>query len=196
MKKLLSVLLIGIMVLMLVACGGEGGKVENPEVEAPKGEKLSMTIEKKGSPTGEMYAVDVYYEPAEAITVESDYENKQFIANTENNVSIEFDLYSDTTYTNNKNAAKEKEDDYKEIKIGDYDGYGYSFSKNTYYVFVRFDGVDEPTMQNCYMRIKVKPTDYNMDTDASLLYEGEYVQNIVKTLTYNGVVTPGAEVAE
>ena len=186
MKKLLSVILAGIMVLSLAACGGG----------APKGEKLSMTTEKKGSQTGEMYAVDVYYEPAEAITVESDYENKQLIKNTENNISIEFAIHSDTTYTNNKNAAKEKEDDYKEIKIGDYDGYAYSFSKNTYYVFVRFDGVDEPTMQNCYMRIKVKPTDSDMDTEASALYEGEYVQSIVKTLTYNGIVTPEAETAE
>ena len=49
MKKLLSVILAGIMVLSLAACGGG----------APKGEKLSMTTEKKGSPTGEMYAVDV-----------------------------------------------------------------------------------------------------------------------------------------
>ena len=46
------------------------------------------------------------------------------------------------------------------------------------------------------MRIDVRPTDSNMDTDASALYEGEYVQNIVKTLTYNGVVTPEAETAE
>ena len=186
MKKLLSVILAGIMVLSLAACGGG----------APKGEKLSMTIEKKGSQTGEMYSADVYYEPAEAITVTSDYDNKQEIKNSENNTLVKFDLYSDTTYTNNKNKAKEAEDDYKEIKIGDYDGYAYSFSKNTYYVFVRFDGVDEPTMQNCYMRIKVKPTDNNMDTDASALYESKYVQNIVKTLTYNGIVTPEAEAAE
>ena len=184
MKKVLAVVLAGLMVLSMVACGG------------PSGEKLNMTIEKKGSQTGEMYSSDVYYEPSESITVESDYANKQKIENTENNTLIEFDLYSDTTYTNNKNAAKEKEDDYKEIKIGDYDGYAYSYSKNTYYVFVRFDGVDEPTMQNCYMRIKVKPADYNMDTDASALYESEYVQDIVKTLTYNGVVTPEAETAE
>jgi len=184
MKKLLSGVLVGIMILSLAACGG------------PKGEKLSMTTEKKGSQTGEMYSADVYYEPAEAITVESDYENKQLIKNTENNISIEFALHSDTTYTNNKNKAKEKEDDYKEIKIGDYDGYAYSFSKNTYYVFVRFEGVDEPTMQNCYMRIEVRPADGSMDTDASALYEGEYVQNIVKTLTYNGIVTPEAEAAE
>lgn len=186
MKKLLSVILAGIMVLSLAACGGG----------APKGEKLSMTIEKKGSQTGEMYSADVYYEPAEAITVTSDYDNKQEIKNSENNTLVKFDLYSDTTYTNNKNKAKEAEDDYKEIKIGDYDGYAYSYSKNTYRVFVRFEGVDEASMQNCYMRIDVRPADGNMDTDASALYEGEYVQSIVKTLTYNGIVTPEAETAE
>ena len=70
MKKLLSVILVGIMVLSLAACGG------------PKGEKLSMTTEKKGSQTGEMYSADVYYEPAEAITVTSDYDNKQEIKNS------------------------------------------------------------------------------------------------------------------
>ena len=63
-------------------------------------------------------------------------------------------------------------------------------------MFVRFEGVDEPTMQNCYMRIEVRPADGSMDTDASALYEGEYVQSIVKTLTYNGIVTPEAEAAE
>ena len=97
MKKFLAIALAALMLFSLAACGG------------PKGEKLNMTIEKKGSQTGEMYSADVYYEPAEAITVESDYEHKQLIKNTENNISIEFDLYSDTTYTNNKNAAKEKE---------------------------------------------------------------------------------------
>ena len=96
MKKILAGFLAVLMILSLVACGG------------PKGEKLNMTIEKKGSQTGEMYPADVYYEPAEAITVESDYENKQLIKNTENNISIEFALHSDTTYTNNKNAAKKK----------------------------------------------------------------------------------------
>ena len=129
MKKILAGFLAVLMILSLAACGG------------PKGEKLNMTIEKKGSQTGEMYSADVYYEPAEAITVESDYKHKQNIKNTENNTLLEFALYSDSTYTNNKNKAKEKEDDYKEIKIGDYDGYAYSFSKNTYYVFVRFEGV-------------------------------------------------------
>ena len=97
---------------------------------------------------------------------------------------------------NNKNAAKDKYDDYKEIKLGDYDGYAYSYSKNTYRVFGRFEGVDEASMQNCYMRIDVRPADGNMDTDASALYEGEYVQSIVKTLTYNGIVTPESETAE
>ena len=46
------------------------------------------------------------------------------------------------------------------------------------------------------MKIKVKPADFDMDTDAAALYESEYVQNIVKTLTYNGIVTPEAETAE
>ena len=184
MKKILAGFLAVLMILSLAACGG------------PKGEKLNMIIEKKGSQTGEMYSADVYYEPAEAITVESDYKHNQNIKNTENNTLLEFALYSDSTYTNNKNKAKEKEDDYKEIKIGDYDGYAYSLSKNTYYVFVRFEGVDESGEQNRFMRIEVRPADGSMDTDASALYESEYVQNIVKTLTYNGIVTPEAEAAE
>ena len=176
MKKLLSVILAGIMAVAITACGG------------PKGEKLSMTIDKSGSQTEEKYAADIYYEPAEGITVETPYENQQHIKNTQNNTLVKFDLYSDSTYTNNKNKAKEAEDDYKEIKIGDYDGYAYSFSKNTYHVFVRFEGVDEPAMQNCYMKIVVRPADSDMDTDALALYESEYVQKIVKTLTYNGIL--------
>ena len=38
------------------------------------------------------------------------------------------------------------------------------------------------------MKIVVRPADGNMDTDASALYESEYVQKIVKTLTYNGIL--------
>ena len=92
MKKLLSIILAGIMVLSLVACGG-ASKGENPDAAieesvSPTGEKLSMTIDKSGSQTGEKYAADVYYEPADAITVEAPYENQQHIKNTENNTLI------------------------------------------------------------------------------------------------------------
>ena len=71
MKKLLSVILVGLMVLSLAACGGNIESGTSSDVsgteEAPKGEKLNMVTEAKGMEEGTVYSADIYYVPSETV---------------------------------------------------------------------------------------------------------------------------------
>ena len=94
MKKILSLLLVGIMIISLAACGG------------PKGEKLNMVAEAKGMEEGTVYSADIYYEPTETVEVSSSYANRQEIKDKEQNIELEFRLANDTTFGNNKKTQR------------------------------------------------------------------------------------------
>lgn len=180
MKKLLSILLVGIMILSLAACGG------------PKGEKLNMVAEAKGMEEGTVYSADIYYEPIETVEVSSSYANRQEIKDKEQNIELEFRLANDTTFGNNKKTHSSK-NGYIEFKVGDYDAYAYHFSNTMYKIYVLLDGSAESAKQAQYMDITVAPYDKGSDTTGEQVYEMEYVKNVINSITYNGLVAPGAE---
>ena len=182
MKKILSLLLVGIMIISLAACGGG----------APKGEKLNMVAEAKGMEEGTVYSADIYYEPTETVEVSSSYANRQEIKDKEQNIALEFRLANDTTFGNNKKTHSSK-NGYTEFKVGDYDAYAYHFSNTMYKIYVLLDGSAESAKQAQYMDITVAPYDKGSDTTGEQVYEMEYVKNVINSITYNGLVAPGAE---
>ena len=182
MKKLLSVILAGLMVLSLAACGGGG----------PKGEKLNMVTEAKGMEEGTVYSADIYYEPTETVEVSSSYENRQEIKDKEQNIELKFRLANDSTFGNNKKTHSSK-NGYTEFKVGDFDAYAYHFSDTMYKIYVLLDGSAESAKQAQYMDITVAPYDKGSDTTGEQVYEMEYVKNVINSITYNGLVAPGAE---
>lgn len=182
MKKLLSVILAGLMVLSLTACGES----------APKGEKLNMVVEAKGMEEGTVYSADIYYEPVETVKVSSSYENRQEFLDEAQNIDIEFRLCSDSTYGNNK-KKDESEEGYREFKVGEFDAYAYHYSDNCQKVYVFLDGSAESSEQARYMVITVAPYEKFGDLTGEMVFEMEYVQNIINSITYNGLIAPGAE---
>lgn len=188
MKKVLSVILVGIMVFAFASCGGEKAVVDT----APKGENLNMVAEAKGLEEGAVYSADIYYEPVETVEVSSSYANRQEIADKEQNIDLEFRLANDTTFGNNKKIHS-AEEGYTEFKVCDFDAYAYHFSNTMYKVYVLLEGTDESAKQAQYMDITVAPWDKGSDTTGEMVFEMEYVQNVINSITYNGLITPGTE---
>ena len=180
MKKLLAVIFTGIMVLSLVACGG------------PKGEKLNMVAEAKGMGEGAVYSADIYYEPVETVEVSSSYANRQEFLDETQNIDIEFRLCSDSTYGNNKKIDAEEEG-FREFKVGEFDAYAYHYSDNCQKVYVFLDGSAESSEQARYMVITVEPYEKFGEETGEMVLEKKYVQNIINSITYNGLILPGAE---
>ena len=87
----------------------------------------------------------------------------------------------------------ENRDGYTEFKVGDFDAYAYHYSNTRYLVYVFLDGSAESSMQARYMWVEVAPFDKGSDTTGEQIFEMEYVQNIINSVTYNGLITPGAE---
>lgn len=192
MKKVLAFILAGVMVMSLTACGGGGEKADGGS--APKGEKLNMVAEAKGMGEGAVYSADIYYEPAETVEVSSPNENSHEFKDKTRNFTLKFRLLSDSTFGNNKKKDAEKEG-YTEFKVGAYDAYAYHYSNTRYLVYIFLDGSTESAAQARYMWVELAPFDKGSETTGEQVFEMEYVKNIINSVTYNGLITPGAEPA-
>ena len=174
MKRLLSVLLIGLILLSLTACGG-------------KGEKISL-MQKTWEGDDVKVSADLYYSPESKVTVENDEEkpHKTLIKNEELNYQMEILLWEDSTFDNNKKSRKERMDTFTEFKIGKYDSYGYE-DFNGYMIFVHFEEVSETTDR--YMEIRIKQLSFGEDSMEGIeFFENKEIRSIINSLEYNGVV--------
>ena len=175
MKKFLSFILCGIMVLSMTACGGS------------KGEKLTLYAE---TWEGEnvRYAVDFYYPADAGITLEGDEEYPNWIDMhyTSKNITISPSVFEDTTFDANREYDKENEETYSEFKIGDYDCYGYE-AFGGYWIYVHLEEVSETTDR--YLVIDTETIDYSLDTPEGIAqYEDEDIKKIIESFEVQGVV--------
>ena len=185
MKKLLSVLLAGAMILSLAACGGGN-----------KGVKHTL-YEETWEGDDVMLAVDFYYPEDADIELEGDeeYPNNISMHYKSKNITIGPSLFEDTTFDANKKSAKERRSDYKEFKINDYDCYGYE-AFGGYWIYVHLEEVSETTDR--YLVIDTEVIDYSVDGTPKGIghYEDEDIKKIIESFEYRGVVNYPEEKTE
>lgn len=171
MKKFLTVLLAGIILLSLVACDG-GGKTVTITQVCDDDDTMSATVTvgyKDGTTPSETDA-----DEAELINEEKDF-------------SVEFYLYFDNGLDYFVDDAKE-EKTYKEVKYSGFDGYMYQCDDYEYEICLYLDEKDD---YDVYLFAYVAPGSELIDTettDMEALFNQEDVQNILNSVKYEGIV--------
>ncbi|MBE7043520.1 MAG: hypothetical protein E7399_08570 [Ruminococcaceae bacterium] len=175
MKKILSVLLIGIMMLSFAACGGNKGEEINLMQKTWEGDDVKVSAK-------------LYYSPESDILVENEEEKpyKTLITNEELNYKMEILLWEDTTFDNNKKSGKERMDTFTEFKVDKFDSYGYEEMKG-YTAFVHLEEVSETTDR--YMEVRIRKISLDEDSmEGAEFFENEEIRGIIDSLEYEGVV--------
>jgi len=175
MKKILSTIFAIVLVLSLVACGGNKGKKLTLYAETWEGDDVRL-------------AVDFYYPEDAGITLEGDEENPNWIdmCYESKNIKISPALFEDTTFDANKEYAKENEETYKEFKIDKYNCYGYE-DFGGYWIYVHLEEVSETTDR--YLVISTEVIDYSKDTPEGIAhYEDEDIKKIIESFEYQNLV--------
>ena len=176
MKKLLSLIMAGLMVISFAAC-----KEEN------KGKKLTLYAETYEGENGR-YAVDFYYPEDADITLEGDEEYPNWIDMHYNskNITISPAVFEDTTFDDNKEYDKENQEGFKEFKVNGYDCYGYE-DFGGYWLYVHLEEISETTDR--YLVIDTEVIDYSKDyTEGIKHYEDEDIKKIIESFEVKGVV--------
>ncbi|MDD6848333.1 MAG: hypothetical protein PUD53_06145 [Oscillospiraceae bacterium] len=170
MKKFLTVLLAGIMLLSLVACDGDGKAVTITQVcDDDDTMSATVTVGYKDGTT-----------PSETGTDEAE------LINEEKDFSVEFYLYFDNGLDYFVDDAK-KEKTYKEVKYSGFDGYMYQYDDYEYEICLYLDEKDD---YDVYLFAYVAPGSELIDTettDMEALFNQEDVQNILNSVKYEGI---------
>lgn len=176
-KKVIIGIIVAVIVIaiavVLVVCLGKGNL---EEVKLP----LQIdTIERTVSTT-------VSYPKDKGITTENtNSESAKIIKNESKNYKLEITLQDDTTYQNNKEYAM-KEENYEEVKFGEYSGY---VVKGEYDIEGRIL-LEDLSDQNIYVYLSFELEaieSYINDSyvDLKPIYNTDEVQNILKSIKYD-----------
>ena len=179
MKKLLALLLAGMMVFSLAGCGGEkGGEPENnnaPVVEEPAGVKVELTdVEKKVS-------ANIYY-PETAVLDVVEYSDSKSLIQENGDYKIDFYLCADDRYEKIM-KYNQMSSDFAEGKFGEYDSYTCikDGKYTTVVLFEKADGFDS------YLQIMVEPgSSENTLTSKEIFDTNAEVKAIIESVVYNG----------
>lgn len=186
MKKFLLLVIAGLMLVSVCACGKED-----------KGEKVTLygeTWDDSG-----MLSVDFFYPKDADIVLEGDeeYPNWVDMHYGSKNITISPAIFEDTTFDDNKEYDKENEETFREFKINGYDCYGYE-DFGGYWIYVHLEEISDTTDR--YLVIDTEIIDYSIeDTPEGIAhYEDEDIKKIIESFVYNGVVEypPVEEAAE
>lgn len=196
MKKLLALLLAGMMVFSFAACGKDEKKEEGAK-DAPKQEevveetpktKLSLLCEAYEE-DGKMISVDFFYPEEkgfkEVETVYGEQADWKKLTDKDETVNINFYLAEDTTYAANAETDKEYADNYVEFKVGGKDAYAYS-GFGAYTIVVLLENVSENFDR--YATISIESTQWDAEKSMKIYKENKDIQEIVDSLVYNGLV--------
>jgi len=170
MKKFLSILLAGVMVLSLAACGGGGPAVTITQV-CDDDETVSATVT-VGYKDGTI--------PSETNTDEAE------LINEEKDFSVEFYLYFDNGLDYFVDDAKTQET-YKEVKYSGFDGYMYQCDDYEYEICLYLDEKDD---YDVYLFAYVAPGSELIDTETTNMEEifnQKEVQDILNSVRYKGI---------
>lgn len=205
MKRLLSIILVGLMVVMFNACSNDETKVEETAVEDTTNnankqedantEKVSLFVETEES-DDLMLSMDCFYPKDAGITLENDEKYPNWVKMNYNskNISIHTSIFEDTTFDDQKAYAKENEDTYSEFKINGYNCYGYE-SMGGYWIIVHLEELSDTTDR--YISINTEAIDNLKDCAEGIKqYEDADIKKIADSFVYNGTVPMTKEFKE
>ena len=170
MKKLLSIILAGLMVLSLAACGG-GGKTVTMTQVCDDDETMSATV-------------TVGYK--DGTTASGTGADEAELVNKEKDFSVEFYLYFDNGLDYFVDDAKTQET-YKEVKYSGFDGYMYQCDDYEYEICLYLDEKDD---YDVYLFAYVAPGSELIDTettDMEKIFNQKEVQDILNSVKYKGI---------
>ncbi len=182
MKKMLSIILAGMMLLSLAACNSQQG--------AAGGTNLGATTElvEYDCYEGEGYYISAefsYPDSDQFILKDGDYTNSKIVVNEEENYEVQVGLYEDSTYWENKEYNQE-EDSYKEFKVCKYDAYGYE-GFGGYYICIHLENLEEGWDR--YIEVGMNRPDYSRDSmEGEEFYKNETIRAIVDSIVFNGAL--------
>lgn len=163
MKKLLAVVLVGLMILSLAACGDNGTKVD---LRYSSGEKT--------------YGVEFYYPNNSDIEIFTEEDYAELNDNVEE-YTFEIGLYEDDDYEYSQNWAKEQlPDSYKETEVVGYKGYSYS-TVSEYTLVLPLEEVEDGTFRYVELELQI---DGNAEETEKFFNENKDIQSIMKSFKY------------
>ena len=172
MKKILSMLLVGIMILSLSACGASKSTVTLTQI-CDEDESISATV------------TVGYGDGIVPDNTELDEASEVKLVNEEKNFDVELYLYFDDNFDGYKDDASE-EDGYKEVKYSGYEGYLYPCDEYEYEVCLKV--ADEGDYQ-VFLFAYVAPYSELIDTETTNMEEIfnlKEVQDILNSIKYKG----------
>ena len=158
-------------IVILVLCMG-GQKLEET--------KLSLEIDA----LERTVSASIAYPKDKGITVEeSELKSEKTIKNEKNNYSLDMSLFEDTTYSANKEGAKDEEG-YEEVKFGEYSGF---IEKGTYDIEgkILFEDLPNTSIYLSFVLEAIEDTVNDKEVDPKSLYDLEEVQKILKSIKYD-----------
>lgn len=179
MKKLLALLLAGMMVFSLAACGGGEKPEENnaPAVEEPAGVKVEL------KDASGMVSADVYYPEAAELDV-LEYSDSKSLLQDDGDYKIDFRLVADDRYEKLKGYYK-MGSDVTEGKFGAYDCIT-CLKDGNYVTFVYLEKLDD---KDVYLEILVSSGSSENTTPSKEIYDtNAEVKEIIESFVYNGKI--------
>ena len=165
-------LLVGIMILSLSACGGSKSTVTLTQI-CDEDESISATV------------TVGYGDGIVPDNTELDEASEVKLVNEEKNFDVELYLYFDDNFDGYKDDASE-EDGYKEVKYSGYEGYLYPCDEYEYEVCLKV--ADEGDYQ-VFLFAYVAPYSELIDTETTNMEEIfnlKEVQDILNSIKYKG----------
>ena len=167
MKKLLSVILAGLMVLSMTACGG--------------GTKVSLSYN-SGYENSKTFGVEFTYPDNADIELYTEEDYAEINDNVEE-YTFEIAIYEDDDYEYSENWAKESvADTYKEVEVLGYKGYSYSIVSE-YTVILPFEEVEEGVFRYVELELQI---DGDAEETEKFFNENKDIQSILKSMKYLG----------
>jgi len=171
MKRVITGILAGMMVLLTFSCGGDGP---------------SVTLTQVSDYTGESQAtITVGYSEGTTPTDNDDGEDEELI-NEEKDFSVELYLYYDADFDFYMTDAEGKEG-YKKVKYSGFDGYMYKSDDYEYEIGLKIKDMGD---EDVYLFAYVAPGSELIDTqttDIEKIFNQKEVQDILNSVKYKGV---------
>lgn len=165
MKNLLKIIMAGVLMISLAACGNSGTKVD---LSYSSGEKT--------------YGAEFYYPDNSDIELYTEEDYAELNDNTEE-YTFEIGLYESDDYEYSQNWAKEQlPDSYKETEVAGYKGYSYS-TVSEYTLILPLEEVEEGVFRYVEFELQI---DGNAEETEKFFNENKDIQSVMKSFKYLG----------
>ena len=185
MKKLFALLMAAVMLLVLVACGGNG------DTNKPNAPKANLkTFEMSCEPDGVEEPAKATVGYPKSFTME---QQDWCVVLTDESKDVEIEVYMTNDYNCydvNQEYAKEEYFFYEEATFGSYKGYACMTDEEsaTVEVYVYLGLVAE--MDDVYMTFYISSASMDLDADPQALYKLPEVRQVLDSVVYTAPAEP------